>query len=143
MNIELLRELANVDPEMITVDPAGRYADAYGFGLWSNTGFTCMRIFFDKNDGSLLQKPGGYNKPELFTKELFWVLLDRIQARGWGFVVSNFTWPNSDEPALMGGYTAFVHLTETGLMENEIEGCGGSPTEALARAYVNACKETK
>lgn len=67
------------------------------------------------------------------------LLLRRINARGWGYALSNFTWPNSDAPALMGGFTAFIYQTETGLMDvDEIEGCGQTECEALARAYLKA-----
>ena len=112
MNLDLLRQLAAKDLELPMGWVSGEGAPYLGDGS--------ERVWFDQD-------------PEDFTKELFWILLDRIKARGWrysielengGWVGAEINLPNKERTVLARRYSKT-----------------GSECEALARAYLQALEQ--
>lgn len=114
MNLELLRKLATVDPELFLPDD--------------------MPDWFQlPEQGYAFTRRGELKFREFFEYHLFFALLDRIQARGWKLflIVKPEGRFATIYPSSEAGYKALGEAIES------------SPCEALAHAYVQACKENQ
>lgn len=113
MNLELLRELAKVDSELFLPDDLPDW-------------------FQLPEQGYAFARRGELKFREFFQYHLFFVLLDRIQARGWNYNLRNY------HPGIQSTSGRAIVYTQgdNGIHKSDAE----SPVEALARAYVQACK---
>lgn len=135
MNLELLRELATVDPELLEHDTGffhetftikGAHGRKFGF-------FGPSENIKDEDWDPVIKVRYDIEQAEA-EKIFFFALLERIQARGWKWDRVHYT----DEQADRTDTLVRVHKPQ-----NVIYWCldTGSLVEALAHAYIQACKE--
>lgn len=133
MNLELLRELASVDPEVLEERASDKLLN------FINEGKFAFVFFLDARElPKYLQEVN-----EASEKKLFWFLLDRIQARGWRWeriYVKDYG-TNQEDVLVRISTLPTTNVFSTANVFWSLD--QGDLTEALIRAYVNAYKEEK
>lgn len=118
MDLELLRQLAALDPEL----PLTFEERHHG------TVINLKRPF-----NRYLTLPSDQDAINRWCERLFFALLDRIKVRGWQYVLRNHTHMGSDL-TLTGPMHAIIYTPQgMGDFAGEVSEC-----EALARAYIAA-----
>lgn len=138
MNLELLRELATVDPELLEHD-TGFFHETFAIKGAHGRKFSFLGPSEDIKDEDwdpVIKVHYDIEQAEA-EKIFFFALLERIQARGWKLFL--IVKPEGHF-ATIYPYREAGTLTPAHQYKALGEAIESSPCEALAHAYVQACK---